>query len=148
LHRPYFEPAFNGSLNGEDAQSLYTALDSEVSEKMKSFGVPDSLVRRMMKTSSANIDRIDQKELFELMPVTEPWFEEWKLAKCGSLSEDESTDYWSAKMERDTRFGSASGQRRYSESYWQFLSGRKNTIDQCGLDLLLDRQSHALQTIE
>jgi len=148
LHRPYFEPTFNGSLSGEDAQSLYTALDTEVSQKLKSFGVPDSLVRRMMKTPSAKIDRIGQKELFDLMPVIEPWFEEWKLAKCGSLSQDESTDYWSAKIERDNRFGSVDGQARYSESYWQFLAGRKNTIDQCGLDLLLDRQSVVLQAIE
>lgn len=148
LHRPYFDPTFNGSLSGDDAQSLYIALDTEVSEKLRSFGVPDSLVRRMMKTSSANIDRIDQEELFELMPVLEPWFEEWKLAKCGSLSQHESADYWSAKMERDTRFAAATNQKRYSESYWQFLADRKDGIDQCGIDLLLDRQSEALNPAE
>jgi hypothetical protein len=148
MHRPYFEQSFNGSLSGEEAQSLYSALDTEVSEKLKSFGVPDSLVRRMMKTSSAKIDRIDQKELFELMPVVEPWFEEWRLAKCGSLSQDESTDYWSAKMERDPNFGTTATQRRYSDSYWQFLAGRKASVDQCNLELLLDRQSQAPDAAE
>ena len=148
LHRPYLEQSFNGSLSGDDAQSLYTALDMEVSEKLKSFGVPDSLVRRMMKTSSTKIDRINQEELFELVPVIEPWFEEWQRAKCGSLSQDESAAYWSAKMERNSRFGAVGGQRRYSESYWKFLADRKNTIDRCRLDLLLERQSAALLPVK
>ncbi len=145
LHRPYFEQQFNGSLNGDDAQSLYAALNDEVSEKLRSYGVPDSLISRMMRTSSEKIDRIDYQELFEIMPVIEPWFEEWKLAKCGSLSPDESTDYWSAKMERDPSFAQPNSRKRYSDSYWQFLANRKNAIDQCGLDVVLDRQSEFLR---
>ena len=145
LHRPYFDQKFNGSLNGDDAQSLYTALNDEVSEKLRSYGVPDSLISRMMRTSSEKIDRIDHKELFEVMPEIEPWFEEWKLAKCSSLSPDESTDYWSAKMERDPSFAQLNSQKKYSDSYWKFLANRKNVIDQCGLDVVLDRQSEFLR---
>jgi len=132
---------FNGSLSGNDAEQIYKNLEIQVAEKLRSFGISDSLISRMMRTSSQNIDRIGPDELFEIIPNKEPWFEEWVLARCGTLTEQESGDYWIAKLERDLSDDGLNKQsKKFSDSYFRFLSNRKYEIDRCALESKLRRQ--------
>ncbi|RAN40865.1 hypothetical protein [Hyphomonas sp. GM-8P] len=131
LHRPYLDPSLNRTLSGSEAQQAYKELESMVRSELSGFGVPASLIDRMMKASSSQIIRIGSDELRELMPSYDPWFEEWQLSKCGVLSLDERLDLTAIKNPSDSRF---------SESYRAYLLEKEASIESCEVELRLQRQ--------
>jgi hypothetical protein len=142
LHRPYLDPALNKTLAAPEAQEAYSNLEGLVRIKLSEFGVPASLIDRMMKAGSSQIVRIDRGELQKLMPTYDPWFEEWQLSKCGALSTDETLDLFG--MKNPPPAGWESGPS-YSASYRAFLLEREVSIKSCKTEIRLERQQRILE---
>ena len=146
LHRPYFRAAFNKQLPGETAQQLYSEMEKSVNEKLTRYGVPITLIDRMMRTSSSNIDRISNYDLFQIIPTIEPWFEEWRIATCGALtSEEEHVLSLTALQRTQAKIGMAISGDQYPDSTVNFLERRQEEISECKVAALLQRQAETVQ---
>lgn len=146
LHRPYFDAGFNKQLSGEVAKDMYAELENTLRAKLDSYGVPTALIERMMRTSSGKIDRINGSELFELMPRIEPWFDEWRLSKCGELSQEESLDLATSRFNNELAEQGLEGfGRKFSQSYVDFLQSREAEIDNCRTALVVNQQKQIIQ---
>lgn len=147
LHRPYIIQDYNSQLTGAASAQLYIQMEKTVQQRMLSYSVPEALIDRMMRTSSTNIDRIDPYELREILPKTEPWFEEWQLATCGTMSNEESYDLSSARWERYSKQkGWSNEANRYSDGYLEYLTAKKKSLDDCRLGKLLEHQGQHAQS--
>ncbi len=145
LHRPYFSIEFNRSLSGKESRELYAEAESTLVNSLRTYGVADALIERMMRTPSTNVDRIGNTELFEHMSSTVPWYDEWILARCGKLEQQEMFDLLSARTERS--FAEIYGDEielKHSDSYFKFLTARDEQISSCRLDSPLTHQAEIL----
>jgi len=142
LHRPYLDPTLNRTLAAAEAQEAYSNLEGVVRIELSEFGVPASLIDRMMKAGSSQIVRISSDELQKLMPKYDPWFEEWQLSKCDALSSDETSDLF--RMKNPPPAGWKSGPP-YSASYRDYLLGREVSITSCKAEMRLERQHRILE---
>ena len=84
LHRPYYDKGFFGDLSPSEAQEKYRTLESKVKGYLLEMGAPESLISRMLKSSSNEVDLVKKEDFAQYYDEVSPFYEEWLLAKCGS----------------------------------------------------------------
>lgn len=97
LHRPFYEHEYFSGLSAPEAAEKYREMDSLVRGYLSEMDVPNSAVERMMATKSSAIEAVSPEEFFNQFGSSTPAFEEWILAKCGSMSESEEFDAYAAE---------------------------------------------------
>lgn len=87
VHRPKFDAHTFGRLPPDDAQRAYKLMIDEMTAALSEMGAPDKFIQRTMSTSSAEIDLIPDEEMETLYSTVEPFYEDWLIARCGSLKD-------------------------------------------------------------
>ncbi len=119
LHRPYFEKAYFAGLSANEADKKYNELAQLVKDYLKDMEVPQVLIDRIFKTSSDSIDQISADTLASIVGHRLPSYDEWIIAKCGSLTDAE----W-----RDLRNIDTGG---FSVGYKNYLTQKRDSIRGC-----------------
>jgi hypothetical protein len=83
LHRPYFDQKEFAQFNAVQARKEYKKLEELVRSYLNDMGAPDILIERMLKSSSVDVELVSSKEFGNYYHDRDPYFEEWKLARCG-----------------------------------------------------------------
>jgi len=86
LHRPYFIPSEYAKFSINQAKQNYAKLESLVRQYLKEMNSPQSLIDRMFNKASNEIDLVKDKEFRTLFHIKEPYYEEWIIAKCETIS--------------------------------------------------------------
>ena len=97
IHRPYFESEYFARLSAAEARSVYAEVLGMVEPYLAQMGAPTNIVDQMTKTRSTEIMTIKVGELEELIGEFEPSFNEWVIAQCGDLTDEEWSDYYHLK---------------------------------------------------
>lgn len=81
IHRPIYNPTEFARFTPEKASVEYRALADRVEGKLGEWGVPDTVIGRMMAVSSLDIEELDEATITELRE--DPAFSELVIARCG-----------------------------------------------------------------
>lgn len=84
IHRIYFDQKYFSKLTPEKALVEYKNAERLVGDYLKELGVSDLLMDRMLKSSSDSIEFVSAEKFKVYFNKTEPYYEEYMLAKCGS----------------------------------------------------------------
>lgn len=90
LHRPYYDKLFYSKLGPIEAQKAYKELEALVKDYLKEIDVSNSIVERMFRASSDEIDLISSKKIEQMTLKEEPFIDEWLKAKCGDIDDGKS----------------------------------------------------------
>lgn len=85
IHRPYFEQSIYASLSPGEAKEKYVKLEKSVRDYLQEMGAPTSLIDRMFRKASNEIDLIPSEQFKDLYNDNEPFIDEWLIAKCGGF---------------------------------------------------------------
>ena len=89
LHRPYFRPDDFAGLTAEEARLEFKRLQSFFRERMEEYDVPKDMIDEAMRVSSLNIRFVSPNEFESRFSSTAPWVEEYLIARCGGVSDNE-----------------------------------------------------------
>lgn len=92
LHRPRYDDSYFAGLAAEDAEKEYKKLNRLVRQFLKESYVPEDIVDMMISTSSDKAIYLTPEEFERRIGKISPDYEEWLLAKCGSMSQQEQED--------------------------------------------------------
>ncbi|MCG8074304.1 MAG: hypothetical protein N0C86_20225 [Candidatus Thiodiazotropha taylori] len=84
IHRPYYEKDYFSSLDPMEAQEKYKDLFEVTRSYLIDMGASLSLVERMFKKSSEEIELIKAPMFKEYYSEKEAFYEEWLISKCGT----------------------------------------------------------------
>jgi hypothetical protein len=140
LHRPYIAQDINSQLKGSESALFYGQMEEQVRQRLSVLGIPITLVDRMMRTSSANVDRIGGFMLLDFIPSKEPWFEEWIIANCGGLSSEEWWDYLRASGDHKRRVRGVQGPFRFTDQDYFNFKSRISHRTKCQRAAILEHQ--------
>jgi hypothetical protein len=84
IHRPYFDPAYFGSLSSEEAEARYAELEAKAYDYLRKMGAPEELIAMMRRVSSSDGQVLTEEYVAGALPDTSPGFDEWLTARCGS----------------------------------------------------------------
>ncbi len=123
LHRPHFPAEQFSQLNSDKAEAAQKEAMRAVGLYLEDMEVPDKMTEAIMATRSASVKMLSGPELvsdygFEFRS---PGYEEWLIAKCGTLSDQE----WSNLV------GDASS-HYISDGEREILRQRATVITECG----------------
>lgn len=90
LHRPYFSPDTYSALSLNEAKKLQKSIEDQLSTYLRSMGVRDGIIERMLSRSSADIWDITMQEFVDLNGQPSH-IQEWLLAQCPPLTEEEQS---------------------------------------------------------
>lgn len=93
LHRPFYERGHYSSLNPADAKNAYQELEVYVRAYLVELRIPSEIVDVMFRTKSTDTIFISDLDMIEKLGQEAPFFEEWLIAKCGELADEEDLDY-------------------------------------------------------
>lgn len=85
LHRPYYAKEGYGRLTPTDAREAYARLERDVRTYLIEMGAPQSVADRMLRKASNEIDLVPEKEFKQLYQASEPFIDEWMIARCGAF---------------------------------------------------------------
>ena len=105
LHRPYFEKKYFANLTSLEAKEKYEELKEQSIAYLKELEVSQSLIDRMFKTGSTEVDILDADEANKLFWTQSPFYEEWLTAKCGKYTDEQSkvlNSWWNLQAARAT----------------------------------------------
>ena len=159
LHRPTIQQQYFANLSSEEAQQNYQELEKIVRSYMQSMDFPISVIDRMMKTKSSDVDFISAPKFIEIVGSYAVAHQEWLIAKCGELSEVERRDYDATRAEllagagitkdlsstdsnwiiRDAEYA-----KYLSDGYKEYLSKRKSEISKCEIEAVQEYRSKFL----
>ena len=107
IHRPYYNQKSYGKLNPVEAKKQYKTLERAVRYYMDEMGAPRTIVDRMFRSASSEVDLVPSKEFQGFFHNKEPFLDEWLIAKCGSKSDGKdllsTEDYQYQKLVWDER---------------------------------------------
>src|SRR5690606_7368855 len=83
LHRPFYDKKYFATLSAVEAFDSYKKVEVLVKGYLASIGTSQALVDRMFKSSSSELDLVEDKDFRELMSTKMPFYQEWLIAKCG-----------------------------------------------------------------
>lgn len=86
VHRPYFDKQYFASLPASKAQKEYGELEDKFRAYLVMQGLPQSIIEKLMATSSKNIYWLNDQEL-GLIGWAPPYFDELIFAKCAPYIE-------------------------------------------------------------
>ncbi|MFZ0932506.1 MAG: hypothetical protein WAN11_28160 [Syntrophobacteraceae bacterium] len=121
IHRPYFDKVRYASFSPDEAKNKYKELEELVRKYMQEMGAPTSIIDRMFRTASNNVDLIPAEQFKEFYHSKEPFFDEWLLAKCSgyggtsALTAEEQREY--ADLEKHQKEAFMSGHISSDEIY-------------------------------
>ncbi len=117
IHRPYFDQKYFSKLTPAQASAKYKNIEKLVGNYLNELGVSDSLIDRMLKSSSDSLELVNSEKFKTFFNNVEPYYEEYMLAKCGSrdpnkfLTGEDRADFYTISNKRKKEFV-----RRQSES--------------------------------
>ena len=91
LHRPYFKKKHFVGLSPSDAEIKYKGMSSVVKKYLQLMDIPNDIIEKMFEYSSKEIYFLDKNKFAALRIV--PFFEEWIIANCETLTQEEESDY-------------------------------------------------------
>ena len=166
IHRPYFDQKYFSKLTPAQASAKYKHTEKLVGNFLNELGVSDSLIDRMLKSSSDSLELVSTENFKAFFNNVEPYYEEYMLAKCGSrdpnkflIGEDRADFYAISKKRKDefVRRESENPSEKnaevfktfipdgYDEKYvvglTEYVKMRINQVDQCHEDELVLHQT-------
>lgn len=127
LHRPYFEKGSFGRLTPAEASKQYAKLSESVSQYISEMGGDGTLMSRMLKKSSNEVELVKKDDFLSHVNSTEPFLEEWLIAKCGEQGEKgalSASEY--PRYDNLIKLQKAEAKQRFSDDLRQL---RNNEID-------------------
>ena len=95
----------------------------------------------MFRTSSQNNRLISADEFIDKIGLSQPYFEEWLLSKCGALSEQELSDLVDYKTSKLlVKYAKSKQHSAFSSGYIEYLKKKGAGISQCKKDTILKSQ--------
>lgn len=92
LHRPTFISEDFGTLAPNQAQDAYRTLQVAFRDYMVEMDFPSELIDRMMATKSSDVEQVTGNAMVTMIGKYSPGYEEWRISKCGEISESELHD--------------------------------------------------------
>jgi len=143
IHRPYVKRTAYAELSLEKAQALYKKVEDATRKYLLELNVPVELIDAMFATSSNDVRLISRNEFRDKIGYDRPFFEEWRISKCGTLTKQEIKD-----------FGAITGDRIFfkkddyipdglSPGYVDYLQKKIKKIDTCKESIVLKHQRKA-----
>ncbi len=110
IHRPYFNQKYFSKLTPAQASTKYKNIEKVVGNYLNELGVSDSLIDRMLKSSSDSLELVSSENFKAFFNNVEPYYEEYMLAKCGSrdpnkfLTGEDRIDFYTISNKRKEEF--------------------------------------------
>ena len=104
VHRPRFSKDYFKGLSASEARDKYTKLSNGVQAYLQKMDIPDHVIEKMFEYSSKEIFYLELKTVDALSQA--PFFEEWLIANCNPLSDEEVRDLnrlWNKGNEKRSR---------------------------------------------
>jgi hypothetical protein len=101
IHRAYTDPERHESLASAQAENTYGELDSLVRAYLEEMYVPEDLIAEIMSTEPAEESYLSAAEFRRRLGEHPPTNEEWKVASCGEMTDDEKLLYRGVVALRD-----------------------------------------------
>jgi hypothetical protein len=125
IHRPRFDKSYFSGLSIGEAESKYKDMEKSVRQYLEEMNVSQSFIERMFSIPSNSLETLDLKQVIAIAGMS-PAFDEWLLAKCGGLTEDERSDY------RNILYAERNNSKHtYSSGYVKYLKDKKNDMYDC-----------------
>jgi hypothetical protein len=125
IHRPRFDKSYFSGLSIGEAESKYKDMEKSVRQYLEEMNVSQSFIERMFSIPSNSLEMLDSKQLIAIAGMS-PAYDEWLLAKCGGLTEDERNDY------RNILYAERNNSKHtYSSGYVKYLKDKKNDTYDC-----------------
>lgn len=154
LHRPYYNKKYFAGLSLDQAKEKYKMLDALVSSYLREMSVPTVLGEKMMSVPSTAVEYISMEEYVRLTGVSPPAIQEWLIAQCGALTEQQKADgellYAKFMYKSLTRMGSEDADiykekaifaERLPEGYVELLAQHGKKINDCNSSVILKEQN-------
>lgn len=117
LHRPYFASVTFAGMKSDEARAKFVKLERDVDQYLIEMGVAHEIIARIMKTASTDIDLVPEEEFDKYGSHSDPFYEEWLIAKCAKVEPSPEK-----KADWDAFF------RGWSEANFQSLTSANHTI--------------------
>ena len=88
IHRPSYPTNHFSGLTAIEAREQYGRLESIVRSFLEKMGAPEELADKMFASASNELELIEASKFQKFYQSTEPYLEEWLLAKCGVTGSD------------------------------------------------------------
>jgi hypothetical protein len=121
IHRPYFDSLYFSGLSSSEAEQKYKEMENQVREYLREMDVPQFFIDRMFSVPSNSVQLVTHPEMVDIVGRRPPAYEEWIIAKCGSLSNEELQDL---RILAATRQG-------YSKGYINYLENKRDAVNEC-----------------
>lgn len=93
IHRPFFNPDDFGAIPFDEAKAQYNKMLNDVSNHLEQMEVPQTLIEKIIKTPSNRVYYISNDDFEAVVGKYSPAFEEWVIAKCGTLTKNQENDF-------------------------------------------------------
>jgi len=140
LHRPYVAPEIYANYSIEKANKIYSNIESITRNYLYGLNIETSLIDKMFKTSSKNIEYINRSEFRQKIGYKVAFFEEWKMAKCGYLNKAEVDNLGEILSERIMRQDESFVPKWMTLKYANKLLSKDQKISSCINEELLKHQ--------
>lgn len=144
IHRPYFEKKIYSDLSPEEARKKYEKLEKDLREYLKSISIPGEIIDKMFSNSSDEVAYLTKSEYKEKIGYRQPFFEEWLISKCGSLSKSEINDLGAVSGDRIFLNNKDHIPKDISPGYVKYLKEKSKKINKCKEEAVFMHQKEVL----
>jgi hypothetical protein len=125
IHRPHFDKSYFSGLSAGEAESKYKDMEKSVRKYLEEMNVPQLFIEKIFSIPSDRLEVLDFEQLIAISGNS-PAYQEWLLAKCGRLADDEWNDY------RNILYAERSNSKHtYSSGYVKYLKDKRSNILDC-----------------
>lgn len=140
LHRPYYDEQSFAALSPSQARSEYDLIERLTRDYLPSVAVPQEIADEMFRVSSQDIRLMGPDEFRTKIGYQQPYYEEWIISRCGTLSIAELNVLAKVNVENILTGRQDSVPQGLSSGYVEYLGSRYNQIQGCKSSTLYDYQ--------
>lgn len=140
IHRPYFDKKSYSNLTLKQARIEHENINKAARVYLERVSVPTKIIDEMFLYSSNEIRFIGLTEFNKEIGKKQPFFEEWLLARCGALSDQEMDDFIKVVSGRVTMDNDSYIPDGMSSGYLEYIDKKLTKITNCSNETLLDYQ--------
>jgi len=144
LHRPYFDENEFSKLAPSEAREQYNQLELLTRQYLQTVAIPQDIIDGMFRISSQNMQLISLDEFDNKIGFYQPYYEEWIISRCGSLTWSEKNDHARVIAENIRTGRKDSVPSGISQGYIDYLNNKDDEINSCKESALYNHQKEIL----
>lgn len=144
LHRPYYDEQSFSALSPSQAREEYDLIERLTRQYFRTVSVPQEIVDEMFRVSSQEIRLIPPDEFQTRIGYQQPYYEEWIITRCGTLSSEEVGDLAKVNAENILSGRRDSVPQGLSPGYVEYLGSKYNQIQECRGSTIYEYQKELL----